>query len=167
MEQVIFLHTDEESEETLSQIQKSLAQRLVLVAPAQMDRLHLSLLLRLARRYTIAQAKQLCVVSEDRLAQMLATRMGFAVASTLDEYRGLEPGRSPSFSRRRRRSPARPTATRSRSARRGARRFGPPSRRSAQAQRPPSAIGIAPGETGRKPEGDAGGWLSGKSSGPP
>ena len=108
MEQVIFLHTDEESEETLSQIQKSLAQRLVLVAPAQMDRLHLSLVLRLARRYTIAQAKQLCVVSEDRLAQMLATRMGFAVASTLDEYRGLAPGRSPSFSKRRRRSPARP-----------------------------------------------------------
>lgn len=105
MEQVIFLHADEESEETLSQIQKSLAQRLVLVAPAQMDRLHLSLLLRLARRYTIAQTKHLCVVSEDRLAQMLATRMSFAVASTLDEYRGLAPGRSPSFSKRRRRSP--------------------------------------------------------------
>jgi hypothetical protein len=92
MEQVIFLHANEDSEEALSQIQHSLAQRLVLVAPAHMDRLHLSLLLRLARRYTIAQARSLCLVSEDHLAQMLATRMGFATASTLDEYRGLKPG---------------------------------------------------------------------------
>src|SRR5579871_409993 len=92
MEQVIFLHADEEGEETLNQMQHSLAQRLVLVAPAHMDRLRLSLLLRLARRYLIAQAKEVYLVSEDRLAQMLAARMGFAVAATLDEYRGLTPG---------------------------------------------------------------------------
>jgi hypothetical protein len=91
MEQVIFLHADEDSEEALIQIQHSLAQRLVLVAPAHMDQLRLSLLLRLARRYTIAHARQLYLISEDRLAQMLAARMGFAVAATLDEYHGLKP----------------------------------------------------------------------------
>jgi hypothetical protein len=106
MEQVIFLHPDEESEETLSQMQCSLAQRLVLVAPTHIDRLRLSLLLRLARRYLIAQAKEVYLVSEDRLAQRLAARMGFAVASTLDEYRGLIPGpASPS-----RKRPNRPSA---------------------------------------------------------
>jgi hypothetical protein len=96
MEQVIFLHADEDSEATLSQMQRSLAQRLVLVAPAQMDRLRLSLLLRLARRYIGARAKYLCVISEDPLAQLLAKRMGFTVASTLDEYRGLAPRPGPS-----------------------------------------------------------------------
>ncbi len=107
MEQVIFLHADEDSEETLSQLQHSLAQRLVLVAPAQMDRLRLSLLLRLARRQIIAQAGQLCVVSEDRLARLLAARMGFSVAATLDEYRGLTPGLRSSSRRYARRPPTR------------------------------------------------------------
>ncbi|HEY7349614.1 MAG TPA: hypothetical protein VH599_14965 [Ktedonobacterales bacterium] len=97
MEQVIFLHADEDNEDALSQIQQSLAQRLILVAPIQMDRLRLSLLLRLARRQVIAQARQLYLISEDRLAQMLATRLGYRVASTLDEYRGLTPHPSSSF----------------------------------------------------------------------
>jgi hypothetical protein len=100
MEQVIFLHAHEESEEALRQMRQSLSQRLVLVVPAQMDRLRLSLLLRLARRFIIAEARQLCVVSEDRLAQRLAIRMGFTAASSLDEYHGLKPRPGLSFRRR-------------------------------------------------------------------
>ncbi len=123
MEQVIFLHVDEEREETLSQMQRSTAQRLVLVAPARMDRLRLSLLLRLARRSLIAQAKEVCLVSEDRLARLLAERMGFAVAATLDEYRGLTPGQD--------------SPTRKRASRPAARRAFPPSR-------PPAAAPAAP-----------------------
>jgi hypothetical protein len=106
MEQVIFLHADEEHQETLSQMQRSQAQRLVLVAPAQIDHLRLSLLLRLARRSSSAQ--QLYLVSEDRLARMLAQRMGFAVAATLDEYRGLVPGSGSALRKRPSRPPARP-----------------------------------------------------------
>ncbi len=101
MEQVIFLHAHEDSEEALRQIRGSLSQRLVLVIPTQMDRMRLSLLLRLARRSIVIEAKQLCVVSEDRLAQVLAIRMGFSAAASLDEYHGLAPRPGPSFRRRR------------------------------------------------------------------
>lgn len=101
MEQVIFLHAHEDSEEALRQIRRSLSQRLVLVVPAQMDRLRLSLLLRLARRSIVVEAKQLCVVSEDRLARLLAIRMGFSAATSLDEYHGLTPRPGSSFRRRR------------------------------------------------------------------
>jgi hypothetical protein len=91
MEHIIFLHADEEDEATLSQIQHSQAQRLVLVIPTQINRLRASILLRLARRYTNAH-KQLSVASEDRLIRQLAERMGYNVAATLDLYHGLEPG---------------------------------------------------------------------------
>lgn len=91
MEQVIFLHLDTDGREALGQIQHSPAQRLVLVAPTQMDRLRLNMLLRLARRATFAQVKQLSVVSENRLIRALAGRMGYLVASSLDEYHSLRP----------------------------------------------------------------------------
>ncbi|HLV99817.1 MAG TPA: hypothetical protein VKT82_14190 [Ktedonobacterales bacterium] len=141
MEQVIFLHADEEGEETLNQMQHSLAQRLVLVAPAHMDRLRLSLLLRLARRYLIAQAKEVYLVSEDRLAQMLAARMGFAVAATLDEYRGLTPG------------PA--THSRKRTTRPSARLVfppAPPPASAAPSQQETAAPSLAGGQTAAPPE---------------
>ncbi len=91
MEQVIYLHPDADGGEALGLIRQSPAQRQVLVAPAQMDRLRLNMLLRLARRGAISQTKQLTVVSEDRRVRALAERMGYRVASNLDEYYGLKP----------------------------------------------------------------------------
>jgi hypothetical protein len=93
MEQVIFLHTDDEPWAVLHHVQQSTAQHLILVLPLSLDRLRLSMLLRLIRRSTALQGQQLSVVSEDLLVRMLAERMGCTVSATLDEHDGLAPGR--------------------------------------------------------------------------
>ncbi len=100
MEQVIFLHSDEEIWAMLDQVQQSTAQHLILVLPLSLDQLRLSMLLRLVRRSIALQGKQLSIVSEDRLVRVLAERMGCTVAATLDEHDGLAPGRVPSLTKR-------------------------------------------------------------------
>jgi hypothetical protein len=94
MEHIIFLHSDRESDQVLSQAQHSLAQRLVLVILTPTDRPRLSILLRLIRRLASQRAQQLYLVSEDHLLRILAEHMGYGVAITLDAYRGLTPGKA-------------------------------------------------------------------------
>lgn len=91
MEQRIFFHTDEEDEEILSQVQHSQAQRLVMVVPVPMDRSRLNMLLRLIRRSAAQHTQQLYLISEDHLLRILAERMGYLVAATLDAYRDITP----------------------------------------------------------------------------
>jgi hypothetical protein len=92
MEQIIFLHHNESAWNVLRRLQQSTAQHLVLVIPPHLERLRLNMVLRLIRRHTAGQSQQLVVISEDRLVQVLAERMGCMVAATLDEYHGLLPG---------------------------------------------------------------------------
>ncbi|HEU5199998.1 MAG TPA: hypothetical protein VFU32_10185 [Ktedonobacterales bacterium] len=92
MEQIIFLHNDESAWHVLRRLQQSTAQHLVLIIPPHLERLRLNMVLRLIRRQTAGQSQRLVVVSEDRLVQVLAERMGCIVAATLDEYHGLLPG---------------------------------------------------------------------------
>ena len=92
MEEIIFLHNNESAWTVLQRLQQHTAQRLVLVIPPHLEQLRLNMVLRLIRRHTAGQSQRLVVVSEDRLVQVLAERMGCLVAATLDEYHGLLPG---------------------------------------------------------------------------
>src|SRR5579885_2411613 len=110
MEQILFFHRDKErNDQVLSQALHTLAQRLVLVVPLSTDRQRLSMLLRLIRRSASQRAQQLYLVSEDYLLRILAERMGYSVAATLDAYRGLKPGNAPSTRKPARQTPASPS----------------------------------------------------------
>ncbi len=110
MEQILFFHRDKErNDQVLSQALRTLAQRLVLVVPLSADRQRLSMLLRLIRRSASQRTQQLYLVSEDYLLRILAERMGYSVAATLDAYRGLKPGNARSTRKPARQTPASPS----------------------------------------------------------
>lgn len=91
-EHILFFTTEQESLRQLQQIAPVSAGHLLLVLPEGMDRLRVSLFLRLVRRQIAGLALSLTVVSGNRQARILAEQIGFASALTLDDARGLLPG---------------------------------------------------------------------------
>jgi hypothetical protein len=94
-EHIIFLTSQEQHLTLLHDLARTTARRLLLVFPEDLDRSRASLLLRLIRQQAGELALSLRVISADRQTRLLAEQIGFTTAATLDEARGLAPGRAP------------------------------------------------------------------------
>ncbi len=103
-EQVLFFTSQGKSLRLLQQMARGGTRHLILVFPEDLGRLQMNLFLRLVRRRIAGQAHPLTVVSGNRQARILAEQLGFASAVTLDEARGVLPGKTPTPSRSSRQS---------------------------------------------------------------